>query len=138
MKQRATPRGLVLFGEVLEADEQRAAPRIETKCIVLVTNLSLQTKTVIGFLHDVCTTGMRIGTGLPVHVGDEIRVHLPSFMVVGEVVHYAVGAQGRDAGLRLARPLNCDELDQCVESSSWGKILSPEFRRPRLAAVVCR
>jgi hypothetical protein len=138
MKQRATPREIALFGDDSDVDDQRAAARLNTQCVVLVTNLTLHTKSILGFLHDVCATGMRIETSLPVQVGDEVRVDLPRFMVMAEVVHYAVGAQRYDAGLKLARPLNSEELHQCVRPDSWAKTLSPESRRPGIAAVVCR
>jgi hypothetical protein len=127
-----------LFGVESEDDEQRGAPRFGTRCVVLVTNLSMKTKTIIGSLHDVCPTGMRIETTLPVHVGDEVRVDLPGFLVAAEVVHYAMGAQRYDVGLKLARALNAEELEQCVEPQSWAKTLLRENRASRIAPFVCR
>jgi hypothetical protein len=130
--------GLVLFGVGSEVDEQRGAPRFDTRCVVLVTNLSLKTKTIMGCLHDVCATGMRIETTLPVHVGNEVRVNLPSFLVVAEVVHYAVGTHRYDFGLKLARPLNAEELDQCIQPDRWAKTLLRDSRRSRVAPFVFR
>jgi len=138
MNDHPTPRGFVLFGGESDFDEQRAALRFDTKCAILVTNLTLETKTRIGCLHDVCSLGMRIETSLPLHEGHDVRINLPDFMVLAKVVHYAVGAQRYDVGLKLARPLRSEELDQCVQPNGWAKALVAGNRRPRIASFGCR
>jgi phage tail tube protein FII len=66
-----------------------------------------------GFLLDISTTGMKVDTDFSPRIGDQVRVDLPDFTVRAEVLH-SVGIHGRvDVGLKLAQPLDREQLLKC-------------------------
>jgi hypothetical protein len=69
-----------------------------------------------GFLLDISSTGMRVETDFSPKVGDQVRVDLPGFTVRAGVLHFAE-IQGRfEVGLKLAQPLNREQLLKCLAS----------------------
>jgi hypothetical protein len=81
--------------------ERRANPRFNSASVVLITNLSRATKAFQGLMLDLSTTGMRVETTLPFHIGDAVRVDLPNVTVLAEVVHYAVISKRAEVGLAI-------------------------------------
>ena len=69
-------------------------------------------------------TGMRIHAALPFGIGDAVRVDLPKFMVLAEVVHATSVSETAEVGLKLIHSLDCEQLDNLLES------LGAELFRP--------
>jgi PilZ domain len=111
------PSHLSMLSEQNEGPESclRADPRHKTAMPVLVTNLSRATETTEGLLLDVSAAGMRIETTSPFHIGDAVRVDLQDFMVLAEVVHYAVISERAEVGLKLVHSLSREDLDRFLQ-----------------------
>jgi len=94
----------------------RAHRRYRTAVTILITNLTRNATAVAGFLLDASATGMRIEASLPLLVGDVVRIDFGKVAVIGEVLHYA-GVYGRlEVGLKLTKPLNREQLLECLAS----------------------
>jgi len=92
----------------------RTHRRYRTASAVLVTNLTRNTVVLAGFLLDISTTGMRVETDFCPNVGDQVSVDLPHSAVRAEVLHYT-GIHGRfQVGLKLAQPLDPEQLLKCL------------------------
>ena len=93
----------------------RANPRYKTALAVLVTNLSRATQATQGLLLDVSTTGMRIETTSSFYIGDAVRIDLPNFILLAEVVHYAVISERMEVGVKLFHSLDKDDLERFLQ-----------------------
>lgn len=100
----------------VEKEELRANPRYATASVILITNLTQGSRAVDGLLLDVSRTGMRIEANLPFRAGDAVRVDLPDFIVLAEVVHHADAVQGREVGLKLVHSLDREQLERMMQS----------------------
>ena len=118
------PSHLSMLAEQAEGPDicLRANPRYKTALAVLVTNLSRATQATQGLLLDVSTTGIRIETTSPFHIGDAVRVDLQDFMVLAEVVHYVAISERVEVGLKLVHSLDLEDLDRFVQPL-WAELL---------------
>jgi len=106
----------VLAGQVEELEsELRANPRHKAALTLLVTNLSRRTQATQGLLLDVSTTGMRIETTSSFYIGDAVRIDLPNFILLAEVVHYAVISERMEVGVKLFHSLDKDDLERFLQ-----------------------
>jgi PilZ domain len=96
------------------ANELRAAPRQKAALLILVTNLTQAVHPTETLLLDVSATGMRLQTALPLAVGDAVRVDLPRFTVLAEVIHRSNIGEEAEVGLKLVHSLDREQLDNCL------------------------
>lgn len=110
------------------ANELRAAPRQKTELLVLVTNLSQAGHPTESLLLDLSATGMRLQTPLPLAVRDAVRVDLPRFTVLAEVVHRSKVAERVEVGLKLVHSLDREQLEKCL--AGWSECAVPQHAAP--------